>query len=141
MLSEPNLRTVPRQPTIRSEVKSTLKLVLTTLVLSSGVFGLLTISPYLIDSDCSRLGYVPVTLAECLPESEVKSTIWEASIPTPMGDIFLAKGEPLAQEIPLLFPLWILSFSTVIAAHALGRLVFMKLALSAAQSHESRESK
>lgn len=103
MLTELSPRTVPRQPTILEEVGSTLQFVLGAMSVSCVVFGLLTISPYLIDSDCSRLGYVPVTLAECLPESEVKSTIWEASIPTPVGNFYLAKGEPVAQVVPLLF--------------------------------------
>ncbi|KAI9129612.1 hypothetical protein [Acaryochloris sp. CCMEE 5410] len=141
MLTELRTGTVPRQPTILEELGSTLKFVLGAISVSCAVFGLLTISPYLIDAKCSQLGYTPVTLAQCLPESEVKSTIWEARISTPMGNVYFAKGEPIAQEIPLLFSLWILSFPTVVAAHTLGRLVFMKLALSAAQSHESRESK
>lgn len=137
MLTELSTRTVPRQPTILEEVGSTLKFVLGAISLSGAVFGLLTISPYLIDSKCSQFGYTPVTLAKCLPESEVKSTIWEARIPTPMGDFYLAKGEPIAQVFPQLFSLWLLALPTVVATHSLGRFVFVKLALSAAQSSES----
>lgn len=143
MLTELSTRTVPRQPTILEELGSTLKVVLGAMSVSCVVFGFLAVSPYLIDAKCSRPGYTPVTLAQCLPESEVKSTIWEARIPTPMGGFYLAKGEPIAQVFPRLFSLWLLTLPTVVATHALGRFVFMKLALSAAQSHESesRESK
>ncbi|UJB72773.1 hypothetical protein HRE53_29625 (plasmid) [Acaryochloris sp. 'Moss Beach'] len=141
MLTELGTRTVPRQPRILEELGSTLKFVLGGISVSCVVFGLLTVSPYLIDSKCSRFWYVPVTLAECLPESEVKSTTWEASIPTPVGDFYLAKGEPIAQVFPQLFSLWLLSFPTVVATHALGRFAFVKLALTAAQSHKSQGNK
>lgn len=141
MLTELGTRTVPRQPTILEELGSTLKFVLGGISLSGAVFVLLTVSPYLIDSKCSRFGYTPVTLAQCLPESEVKSTTWEASIPTPMGDFYLAKEEPIAQVFPRLFSLWLLSFPTVVVTYALGRFAFVKLALSAAQSGKSQARK
>lgn len=137
MLTESHRKITPNRSSLREEAGWVLLAGLVSSVLGLMLYGLLTVLPYLLDANCSKSGYLPVTFTECLPEPEVRATSWETTIPTPLGDVYLAKGDPIAQEIPLLVLRFFLAFPGVLVLSTAGRAFFWKLERLSTPSRET----
>lgn len=123
MLTKPKEETLSERTRLRQEAKDGLKFAWNSIVVGAVVYTVLTVSPYLIDPNCSNSGYAPVTLSRCLPEDQVKGTDWKITHPNPFGEaVVVTRGKPIAHELPLFVFLGFLSAATISGLFSLGRL-------------------